>query len=153
MEHVRELEMNAAIAVFVYHDAVCQVHEDFTGQRFEALILCKGGRRGAPCKCRLKITPVPHSARPMCPQTQWSAVHNQPSYPGIPVGGFPCLLQSNRLSYHQQNDVLHLEFCRFCTGLSKRLVTVHFVHSNLCTEMAKQRFRACLSRVYHAETA
>ncbi len=32
------------------------------------------------------------------------------------------------------------------------LVTVHSVHSNLCTEIAKQRFRACLSRVYHAET-
>ena len=27
VEHVRELEMNAAIAVFVYLDAVCQVHE------------------------------------------------------------------------------------------------------------------------------
>ncbi len=26
-EHVRELEMNADIAVFVYLDAVCQVHE------------------------------------------------------------------------------------------------------------------------------
>ncbi len=33
------------------------------------------------------------------------------------------------------------------------IITVHFVHSNLCTEIAKQRFRACLSRVYHAETA
>ena len=32
-------------------------------------------------------------------------------------------------------------------------VTVHFVHSNLCTETAKQRFRASLSQVYHAETA
>ena len=27
------------------------------------------------------------------------------------------------------------------------MAAVHFVHSSLCTEIAKQRFRACLSRV------
>lgn len=39
-ELVRKLEMNADIAVFVNLDMVYQVREDFTGERFNALILC-----------------------------------------------------------------------------------------------------------------
>ena len=38
--------MNADIAVFVNLDMVYQVREDFTGERFNALILCKGYQRG-----------------------------------------------------------------------------------------------------------
>ena len=45
-ELVRKLKMNADIAVFVNLDMVYQVREDFTGERFNALILCKGYQRG-----------------------------------------------------------------------------------------------------------
>ena len=44
-ELVRKLEMNADIAVFVNLDMVYQVREDFMGERFNALILCKGYQR------------------------------------------------------------------------------------------------------------
>ena len=40
-ELVREFEMNADIAVCVGFDVVYPVREDFTGQCFDALILCK----------------------------------------------------------------------------------------------------------------
>ena len=40
-ELVRELEMNADIAVFVNFDVVYQICEGFTSKRFDALILCK----------------------------------------------------------------------------------------------------------------
>lgn len=43
---VRKLKINADIVVFVNLDAVYQVREDFTGERFNVLILCKGRQRG-----------------------------------------------------------------------------------------------------------
>ena len=45
-ELVRKLEMYANIAVFVDLDVVYQVRENFTGQRFDGLILCKSYQRG-----------------------------------------------------------------------------------------------------------
>ena len=45
-ELVRKLKVNADIAVFINLDMVYQVREDFTGERFNALILCKGYQCG-----------------------------------------------------------------------------------------------------------
>ena len=45
-ELVRKFEVNADIAVFVNLDVVYQVREDFTGQNFDALILCKDTNAG-----------------------------------------------------------------------------------------------------------
>ena len=73
----------------------------------------------------------------------------------------PEFLFQSSLQKHNLFLLIHLKYLsdryfffitvNIITGKSPHIdllvVTVHSVHSNLCTEIARQRFRACLSRV------